>query len=590
VSVGGTSAPAAIDVSELLSTEHRDDAAVRDLGDLLLGVLFTMREWVIRRVESVRPADNRRFRRQMSVDFRFPRASLDAARTAFSSIPLPLSYMAKGDLSAFDLWDEDGRRLPLLTSWENTVVMGAVVRAAFDRLHASLDDASVSALHDIIRAAPGEASRTSVAAIIDRIPKVDPALEPLGAWLTSLLGLLPGHFVMLADVGGLDQLKRRRIVKFAYDQPTRTNPGEATLATELALKPLGVRLPLPAVPSASSYHFEFLVPDGLAISAAWLYADPRRTQLLAQSLTAPGQDPSPLVHLSYREPAPVNEVAEAFVHVRPVASGPLRAARWITTSAAVLFTILYVVAGRLLAPATGVGGATPRSTNLGIPVTLLLVVPGLAAALLGRPGEHVMASSRLRGVRLLSILMSVLLFVSAGFLVLGDDADTLRAVSLAFALVAGWAALLLWCAERLCRGRPHAVWPLSWATRLLQLLGQAPLAVIFGAAWLALVVGAVPMAAFVGVKRAASGTHRAVRAVVAGLVVAAAVAVAVMFPSAVTVAVVAALLAGAIPNLTTAWGQGRIAGARRRLGNGWRSAGRFVAAPHRWLNSCTIPS
>jgi hypothetical protein len=395
---------------------------------------------------------------------------------------------------------------------------------------------------------------------------------------------------MLADVGGLDQLKRRRIVKFAYDQPTRTNPGEATLATELALKPLGVRLPLPAVPSASSSHFEFLVPDGLAISAAWLYPDPRRTQLLAQSLTAPGQDPSPLVHLSYREPAPVNEVAEAFVHVRPVASGPLRAARWITTSAAVLLTILYVVAGRLLAPATGVGGATPRSTNLGIPVTLLLVVPGLAAALLGRPGEHVMASSRLRGVRLLSILMSVLLFVSAGFLVLGDDADTLRAVSLAFALVAGWAALLLWCAERLCRGRPHAVWPLSWATRLLQLLGQAPLAVIFGAAWLALVVGAVPMAAFVGVKRAASGTHRAVRAVVAGLVVAAAVAVAVMFPSAVTVAVVAALLAGAIPNLTTAWGQGRIAGARRRLGNGWRSAGRFVAAPHRWLNSCTIPS
>lgn len=585
-----------VDVGTLLSIEHRDDAAVRDLGHLLLGVLFTMPEWVIRRVESVRPADNRRFRRQMSVDFRFPRASLDAARTAFSSVPLPLSYLAKGDLSAFDLWDESNCRLPLLTSRENTVVMGAVVRAAFDRLGASLDDESVGHLHDVIRSAPGDAAGV-LDGLIDQVPNVGPALEPLRSWLRSVLGLLPGHFVMLADIGGLDQLERRRIVKFAYDQPTRINPGGRHVATELALHPLGVRIPLPAVLLASSYHFEFLVPDGLAISAAWLYADPGRTQLLARSVTAAGQDPSPLVHLSCREAVPYDAVAEAFVHVRPVAGGPLRAARWLTTSAALLFATLYFAAGRLMA-ASGVGG--PRSggttsgntsvgTNLGIPVTLLLVVPGLAAALLGRPGEHVMASSRLRGVRLLSILTSVLLFVSAGFLVLGN-ADTLRAASLVFALIAGCAALLLWCAERLSRGRRHAVWPLSWATGLVQLLPQAPLAIVFAAAWLVVVIGAVLLAAVLAVKRAALRIHRAVHAVVVGLVVAAVVVLTVVFPVAAIVAVLGALVAGAAPNFRTAWGQGRIREARRRVSNGWRRARRFVGTPHHWLNSCTITS
>lgn len=107
-----------------------DDVAEQIVGLSTWWLLTNPSRWVHRRVETVRFLDDVTVRRQISVDFSLPTEPWYLrAPDQVGQMYVPLTLLEKRKLTKFDLFDEERRSLPALTTCENGEVAGACLTA-----------------------------------------------------------------------------------------------------------------------------------------------------------------------------------------------------------------------------------------------------------------------------------------------------------------------------------------------------------------------------------------------------------------------------------------------------------------------------
>jgi hypothetical protein len=117
----------------------------RVLGFVAWRLVGAWKHWVRRRVESISYETAHTVRRRVSVDLRMLPELMSEPVVLWGDEPIhyiPIAQLRKQRLVRFDLRDEDGRALPLVTTRRNCAITAAMLSAAaqsvaIDRLHAA---------------------------------------------------------------------------------------------------------------------------------------------------------------------------------------------------------------------------------------------------------------------------------------------------------------------------------------------------------------------------------------------------------------------------------------------------------------------
>ncbi len=120
-------------------------------GYEMLDRVTNWREWVFRRVETCSWDNAQAIRRKTSVDFRLHADYFDKPRFLADGVEIhyvPLMFLRKQRLLAFDLRDETGAAVPLMTRWRNSKLAMAMLSACAQkqmavRLRELLGDESI---------------------------------------------------------------------------------------------------------------------------------------------------------------------------------------------------------------------------------------------------------------------------------------------------------------------------------------------------------------------------------------------------------------------------------------------------------------
>lgn len=363
----------------------------RDLGIDTWLLMYGTQRWVNRRVESVEWINAEQTLRKVSVDFDLPLYAPSGNRKEWL---VPLAVLRKSPLQRFNLHDESGTVLPVLTRHQNSFVAWSVLVAlaeevADDESEPIPIDADLSAhLKAVADAsadrAPVELSRlwkrgAAESRHFRRILKADSAFRDTAETLAR-------NFLLLVPV--VHAKGARRIIKFSYVQDVGLPARNLTMQTGFEDIPYAVEVP--AVDEGASYHISFKVPAGVRISQARLI-DSRGNEIADHIALADH------AHL-YPTDVPTGEHADAEILVRPVGPGLIRTSAVFAGLNAALLTCLFL---RI------------RHVPLGTGTSVLLTVPGLVSLLILRPDEHPMASRLLLGFRAVVAFAGSLPFLMA---------------------------------------------------------------------------------------------------------------------------------------------------------------------------------
>jgi hypothetical protein len=208
--------------------------------------------WRHRRVETITVLSHEQVRRHVSVDFTVPEERRESLRlSAGDEYAVPLGLLAKRPLVHFDLRNEEGHSIPLLTAEQNTTINRELLYQVLD---VDLDDQDADeatqaavglAAGPLIEAVLGDGAVDGAVTELER----EHGLAPLPEF-RALAASLSRNFVLWAVVRGLD---RRRVFKFAYDEPFSQRPGLTPTYFYDA----------PGCSEAWSYHVEVAVPQDL---------------------------------------------------------------------------------------------------------------------------------------------------------------------------------------------------------------------------------------------------------------------------------------------------------------------------------------
>jgi hypothetical protein len=252
----------------LMDPDHPD---FLDLGRLLWTLVATQWDWVDRRVETVSLVGERRFRRHMSVDCRVPPEVTDlATEMGLDRFLVPLRLVAERPLLSFDLAFGD-HPVPFLTSTQSIMAERAVLRAAVDQLGRPLTDELTAAL-DVV-AQPGQAGAPQALELLDLSDAsgaaggTATAPEELVRWA---IDTLDRNVLLLADVA-LDAVRQRTLFKISEELGPEGS-GALPFLSEIAWQPTGFIFGAYDVVATSSYHFQFIAPDGLVVAGGDLFA------------------------------------------------------------------------------------------------------------------------------------------------------------------------------------------------------------------------------------------------------------------------------------------------------------------------------
>lgn len=236
--------------------------------------------WRHRRVETITVLTHEQVRRHVSIDFTVPEDQREGLRISADEFVVPLALLTKRPLVHFDLRNEEQHSIPLLTADQHRMI-------GRELLYRQLDDE----LPDEAYAAAGEIIE---AVLADEPQEVDERIAALaGAHGVELVdfrataAVLSRFFILWGIVRGLD---RRRVFKFADDEPVGRGPGFLFFVGA------------PGCTEAESYHVEVAMPEDLkarrtvlvdAATGAQLAAGERDTDRPALYVRA-GTEPLPL--------------------------------------------------------------------------------------------------------------------------------------------------------------------------------------------------------------------------------------------------------------------------------------------------------
>lgn len=374
--------------------------------------LLDDQSWRLRKVDSISLLDGRRGRRHCSLDLvcrpqpELAFNSADRVKQSFSDVlgPLmvPIALLSKGVVRDLDVRLPDGRPAPVLTREQNIEVALATLEQAIPPA-VSGDEAGGKRVPKLPL---DEDLRSELRSIVEK-PDADDAMEAVSkltkVWAFSdpgnqLLSDLAGKFLLVALVPR-EFIGARTVIKYSHhwnDLPRAwSNVGRLTFAAAgYCTYPIGIVMSGPA--DAASYHLQVHVPNTLVSKG--LYQADGGLEDRNESAVAHGVG-------HYPEP-PKDNIAN--LHVAVPGRG-LRAA----TILVLLFSFTVFLLERTLPNASGnLMSASDGSA------ALLLAVPAVAMALLGRDGESDLAATLLGPLRAIIILCSMLM-AAAGWSLVG---------------------------------------------------------------------------------------------------------------------------------------------------------------------------
>jgi hypothetical protein len=404
-----------------------DDQLLQDLGAVTLEFLLHW-HWIERRVETITFPDEVTVHRRVSVDFAVPSHLVSPLPRDHHGLPtffVPLGFLGKQGLIGFDLWNEAGHALPLLTREQN----GQLAKATLIQLARATDADRGSQMPEdfpdevdrelaLIASSPAERALV-IWNGLDQ-PKSDAESDECREWreflsveekFMKLARDFAVGFPLIVPVTGEPGI--RRIAKYAYQAsvpPRRPRSRRRQIARGFGWHPRTERIELPSIGQARCFHLEVQAPEGLQITRGKLRSSLRPPY-------RPWQEPPPevikagseRVHMHIN--APRTAQGKAYVNLRARSSTISRAA----LSTAVLTTVALALAA---------WRSEIAQHNLGPTVSLLLLVPSALSIYVARPREPVITTGLLLGQRILAVCCGILAISASGVLILWQDCET----------------------------------------------------------------------------------------------------------------------------------------------------------------------
>jgi hypothetical protein len=334
-------------------------------GDIAAAAYVLLRRqaaWRHRRVETLTVLSHEQVRRHVSVDFTVPEEHRELLRLSpADEYAVPLAFLAKWPLVHFDLRNEEGHSVPLLTAEQNRMIGRELLYQVLDADLAD-QDADEPARATVVTLAAGPLIE---AVLADDARRLGPRIETLESdhALASLIDframadLLSRRFILWAVVRGVE---RRRVLKFASDEPFSYRPGFRYFYAA------------PGCTEASSYHVEVAVPPDLRARTTRLSDD------ATGAVLATGDRNSDRPAL-YFTADPVQQL------VRPGLAVAYGAERWrFLGPAAIVATVIAL----LVAPPLLFADLQALSGSAGPAIGLVLSTSAVFSALVLRTDEH----------------------------------------------------------------------------------------------------------------------------------------------------------------------------------------------------------
>jgi hypothetical protein len=414
------------------------------------------KEWRHREVETVEWRGERLYRRRASIDFTVPgRDESPNYWTALSPLTgwvvVPLSMMRKGVLHDFDIADESGHSVPVLTRAQHeAIAVGALVTLANKVIKAAgarrLDPTLVQQLVDVVRE-----NDASLAELIltkldqeDRRGSVEQSVADAQGYMAqrhallcdrefkALLQDLASRYLMCVYLRGAPL--ERRILKFGYEDYARDLARRPPLPRRFlnSLERVGANIGwLPRVtrvrtgdPSATqSYHIEVAAPSELFIARADL-----TTRIDEHATIERSESMARRVHFHLREDPqhPGASPMELEVHFALDPQG------FLFSVLLIAFTTFLLLFVGLIWHLNGVA-LRPQDTA----AVVVVALPGLLAALLFRSDEDKLVAASVAGLRLIVGMLVAASLAGAGLLALNIDAQTREYWWIGVVVVAG---------------------------------------------------------------------------------------------------------------------------------------------------------
>lgn len=415
--------------------------------DIILGaavgiLLLAPDKWIRRRVESIAFVDANSLQRRVSIDFEPPTAEL----TGVEGLPImPLALLEKRVLVNFDARDGDGSPVPVLTRSENSYVAWCILARAAEyevQEHlgpdAELDPDIINDLRAIVFLDKDDALAALDDFESDAADSDQRGILAESDFFINLASDLAIQFLLLVPTSG--RAAERGIIKFSYAQPLERRRGKALarLAGKMGWRPAAFDFAVAGVGQGESYHIEFTVPTGLRASASELVVFLPATHEIPSGeeledpenrFSRPGVSAGNRVH-AYTSRRPARADAIFSVWLQPEKTGLLRA------SVATAFLTTLVLAFFLI-------DSRLESMSGDSATAILLVVPGLIAAFIVRPGEHRLVSDLVLGVRAQVVLAGLSAYGAALAIVARFEASELRKWWLLLAAIAGMCLISL---------------------------------------------------------------------------------------------------------------------------------------------------
>lgn len=424
-----------VDIYEVL--EDPSHPVFPDVGRLLFSLVVSQPSWIFRRVDTSMFVKERHFRRHMSVDCRVPPEVVSyAEELGLDRFVVPLRFVMRQSLLAFDLRLHN-LPVPLLNREQNIMATRALLQAAVEENGIEPDEEIQTVMARVASADSHVAEEASKLLGVGVAGGAARTLEEdLLHWAITTFDR---NYLLLADVP-LDTVRERTVFKITQELTYPPGPMRLTraqLRTRIGWDPVSLLFDAPDLTTTASYHFQFIPPDGLAISDGALLAGGTDAEPVVFGTKA---SRSSVLGLNiHAEEVPPAESYRALVQVRPSPDGLLRA----SAASAALSTLLLLLAA-------AVAGRVNVDSQIGPSSALLLVIPGAVSTFLARPGEHSLAAHALRGVRALTLTSAITTYVAAAMLVVGMTDSALRSAWLLLGAISVVPTVALAVAVRRC--------------------------------------------------------------------------------------------------------------------------------------------
>ncbi len=442
-------------------------------GSSVLELLEAADLWVNRRVDTIRFVDEHLARHQLSVDIRLPMDVEPVLEPlggqAVSFVPLTV-LRRRADLVRFDLKDEKGHDVPLINRFVSARVSTMALKVAAERiLERDISDHLLRLFAGAATDSPRSLADPSIVrALIDprsmewfgpavRDSLADRRLLASDERFCNLVSLFAIGSIVLVPLA--DSLGRRRIIKIGWDEPLSAG-GEIDISDRPKRRPQALRRRLSAafgfsdtlasldmslVGGAEAHHVQIEAPPEVELSSAELKAFSPRDRLNPGMIDRPISAPIPTY--VKRETGPTRRAHIYLDNTPQIGMGSLRTElrgshggflRGALAAAFLITAMLWLFFLR----ADSIAGQTTSAS-------ILLLAPGLLAAYIVRPGEHLLARKLRRPWRWLLTFDGILaLLAAAAFVAFSPgsnvkDPDAPEVLSLVWLLCAILASAIL---------------------------------------------------------------------------------------------------------------------------------------------------